>query len=101
MRLVGTNATTMMNETENMMELRMAQTVSELDTFYLTCAKHVGVMNAAVENTKNAHKADINRHQVGLLSGVSDSVGTKRKFFNDTISCLTSEVGVAIQEGCS
>ncbi len=48
-----------MSETENMMELVMAQTVTNNNTFYQTCTKHVHVMNLAVDGTKSSYKTDI------------------------------------------
>ncbi len=60
-----------------------------------------------MDGAKNSYKTDIaavrkSRDQTfGMLSVVSDSVDNKRKFLEDTVSRLTSEVGVAIEQGCS
>ena len=59
MDAVGSNAATMMTETENMMELGMAQTVTNNNTFYHTCEKHVHVMNIGVDDAKSSYKTDI------------------------------------------
>ena len=36
----------------------------------------------------------------GLLAGISDTVGTKRKFLDTTVTTLVGEVGRAISQSC-